>query len=282
MIIDIHCHYTTEPQALLTFRDKQLAGLADPMRKPATTELGISDEQLVQSVQPQLKNQRERGGDLTHLLAARAGHGAPHRHRGGEPRVGAHEQRPHPSHLHAPARQLRAAWASCRSSRRADRELHPGARAPRGPRVRRREPEPDPRAALERPAALPTATGIRSTRSSRARDAGDDPRVDVVQPDVPLHRWRTTSTADTTAFVQLLQKNVFADFPTLKFVIPHGGGAAPYHWGRYRGFGVDQKKPDLVAKLMENVFFDTCVYHLRASSCSRGWCPSTTSSSPPR
>ena len=34
MIIDIHGHYTTEPQPLLAFRDKQLAGLADPMRKP--------------------------------------------------------------------------------------------------------------------------------------------------------------------------------------------------------------------------------------------------------
>ena len=29
MIIDIHGHYTTEPQKLLAFRDKQLAGLAD-------------------------------------------------------------------------------------------------------------------------------------------------------------------------------------------------------------------------------------------------------------
>ena len=34
MIIDIHGHYTTEPQALLTFRDKQLAGLADPRGGP--------------------------------------------------------------------------------------------------------------------------------------------------------------------------------------------------------------------------------------------------------
>ena len=40
----------TEPAALLGFRDKQLAGLADPMRKPATTELNISDEELVRSV----------------------------------------------------------------------------------------------------------------------------------------------------------------------------------------------------------------------------------------
>jgi 4-oxalmesaconate hydratase len=37
MIIDIHGHYTTEPAKLLAFRDKQLAGLADPMCKPATS-----------------------------------------------------------------------------------------------------------------------------------------------------------------------------------------------------------------------------------------------------
>src|SRR5438067_11229983 len=73
MIIDIHGHYTTEPAPLLTFRDKQLAGLADPMRKPATNELGITDEQLVQSVQPQLKLQKERGSDLTIFSPRAAG-----------------------------------------------------------------------------------------------------------------------------------------------------------------------------------------------------------------
>ena len=71
MIIDIHGHYTTEPAALHAFRDKQLAGLADPPRKPATTDLGISDELLVQSVQPQLDFQKERGTDLT-LFSPRA------------------------------------------------------------------------------------------------------------------------------------------------------------------------------------------------------------------
>src|SRR3982750_4221493 len=65
MIIDIHGHYTTEPQPLLSFRDKQLAGLADPMRKPATTELNITDEQPGQSGQAQLKLQPGRGSDLT-------------------------------------------------------------------------------------------------------------------------------------------------------------------------------------------------------------------------
>src|SRR5918998_3319187 len=73
MIIDIHGHYTTEPQALLTFRDKQLAGLADAMRRPTTTDLGITDDQLRESVQPQLKLQKERGSDLTIFSPRAAG-----------------------------------------------------------------------------------------------------------------------------------------------------------------------------------------------------------------
>jgi 4-oxalmesaconate hydratase len=68
--------------------------------------------------------------------------------------------------------------------------------------------------------------------------------------------------ADTTAFMQLLTSDLFKDFPTLKFVIPHGGGAVPYHWGRYRGLAQDMGKPPLKELLLENVFFDTCVYHL--------------------
>lgn len=67
--------------------------------------------------------------------------------------------------------------------------------------------------------------------------------------------------ADTVAFMQLLQGDLFADFPTLKFIIPHGGGAVPYHWGRYRGLADMLKKPALDTHLMRNIFFDTCVYH---------------------
>ena len=37
MIIDIHCHYTTEPQALHVFRDKQLAG-------PVTVRFTVAED----------------------------------------------------------------------------------------------------------------------------------------------------------------------------------------------------------------------------------------------
>jgi 4-oxalmesaconate hydratase len=67
--------------------------------------------------------------------------------------------------------------------------------------------------------------------------------------------------ADTTAFMQLLQGDLFGEFPELRFIIPHGGGAVPYHWGRYRGLADMLGKPDLSTHLMKNVFFDTCVYH---------------------
>jgi 4-oxalmesaconate hydratase len=67
--------------------------------------------------------------------------------------------------------------------------------------------------------------------------------------------------ADTTAFMQLLQGDLFADFPTLRLIIPHGGGAVPYHWGRYRGLADMLGRPRLDTHLMGNVFFDTCVYH---------------------
>jgi 4-oxalmesaconate hydratase len=48
----------------------------------------------------------------------------------------------------------------------------------------------------------------------------------------------------------------------LRFIIPHGGGAVPYHWGRYRGLAQDMKRPLLGEQVLQNVFFDTCVYHL--------------------
>jgi 4-oxalmesaconate hydratase len=67
--------------------------------------------------------------------------------------------------------------------------------------------------------------------------------------------------ADTTAFMQLVQGDLFTDLPGLRLVIPHGGGAVPYHWGRYRGLADMLGQPPVQTNVMGNVFFDTCVYH---------------------
>ena len=63
------------------------------------------------------------------------------------------------------------------------------------------------------------------------------------------------------AFMQLLQSDLFTDFPNLRLVIPHGGGAVPYHWGRFRGLADMLDRPSLQDNVLPNVFFDTCVYH---------------------
>jgi 4-oxalmesaconate hydratase len=68
--------------------------------------------------------------------------------------------------------------------------------------------------------------------------------------------------ADTTAFMQFVQTpQLFKDPPELRFIIPHGGGAVPYHWGRYRGINLNMGRPELDDLVLHNVWFDTCVYH---------------------
>ena len=110
------------------------------------------------------------------------------------------------------------------------------------------------------------ADALAGRRSTAGRyDAASARRtVSVVSPVV--RGGRTTAiiriNGDTTAFMQFLTSDVFRDFPTLKVIIPHGGGAVPYHWGRYRGLAQDMGKPLLKEHLLHNVFFDTCVYHL--------------------
>jgi 4-oxalmesaconate hydratase len=263
MIIDIHCHYTTEPQALLAFRDRQLAGLADPSRKPATTDLGISDEQLLKSVEPQLKNQRERGSDLT-VFSPRASGMA---HHIGNEAVSQEWTRISNDLIHRLATLLPDNFAAV-------------GQLPQFPGVPIENCIPE----LERLVNELGFVGVNLNPDPSGGRWNGPPLYDrywypiyekLCELEVPAMIHVSTScnpnfhftmahylNADTTAFVQLMQKNVFKDFPTMKFVIPHGGGAVPYHWGRYRGFGVDQKKPELVQELMKNVFFDTCVYHL--------------------
>jgi 4-oxalmesaconate hydratase len=65
--------------------------------------------------------------------------------------------------------------------------------------------------------------------------------------------------ADTTAFMQALTSGFLRDFDGLRFIIPHGGGAVPYHWGRFRGMAQDAGWD--FEHLLDHIWFDTCVYH---------------------
>jgi 4-oxalmesaconate hydratase len=262
MIIDIHCHYTTEPQAMQVFRDKQLAGLADALRKPASADLGITDEQLVKSVEPQIAFQKARGSDLT-IFSPRAAGMA---HHVGTEATGKEWSRLSNDLIHRLCTLLPDNFVGV-----GQLPQHPGVPVENCiPELERIVNElgfvgvnvnPDPSGG--RWTGPPLTDRYWYPLYEKLCELRVPAMIHVSSSCNPNFHYTMAHyiNADTTAFVQLLQKNLFEDFPDLKFVIPHGGGAVPFHWGRYRGFGVDQKKPRLAETLLANVFFDTCVYH---------------------
>src|SRR6202163_2981790 len=262
MIIDCHGHYTTAPGELHTFRDAQLAALKSPLA--AAVEMGrISDEQIRDSLEKaQLKLQRERGSDLT-IFSPRAsamGH-----------------------HLGNEATSLQ--WARvCNDLIYRVGQLYPdnfvgACQLPQSPGA-----APSNSAAeLERCVRELGFIGCNLNPDPSGGYWNSPPLTErhwyplyqkMVELDVPAMVHVSASctsnfhatgahylNADTTAFMQFLTSDLFKDFPTLRFIIPHGGGAVPFHWGRYRGLAQDLKRPPL-EELLKNVFFDTCVYHL--------------------
>jgi 4-oxalmesaconate hydratase len=262
MIIDCHGHYTTAPKQLEAYRKRQIDALKDPA--PADKGvLAISDDEIRLSIESaQLKTQRDRGTDVT-IFSPRAS-------------AMAH-------HVGGPITSLH--WSEhCNDLIHRVCTLFPGrfvgvCQLPQSPGVR-----PDNCIAeLERCVNDLGFIGCNLNPDPSGGHWSDPPLTDkwwyplyekMVELDVPgmVHvssscnpNFHATGAhyinADTTAFMQFLTSDLFRDFPKLKFVIPHGGGAVPYHWGRYRGLAQDLKRPPLEELLLDNVFFDTCVYH---------------------
>ncbi|HTT03370.1 MAG TPA: amidohydrolase family protein [Steroidobacteraceae bacterium] len=263
MIIDCHGHYTTAPQALQAYRDTQLAALKTGTRVPAPARLDMSDEQIRDSLEnAQLKLQRARGTDVT-IFSPRASAMAHH--------IG--------------DAVTSADWARvCNDLIHRVCTLYPRnfvgvCQLPQSPGVA----PGGSIAELERCVNELGFVGCNLNPDPSGGHWNSPPLTDrhwyplyekMVELEVPAMVHVSSScnpnfhatgahyiNADTTAFMQFLTSDLFKDFPTLKFVIPHGGGAVPYHWGRYRGLAQDMKRPPLEELLLGNVFFDTCVYH---------------------
>jgi len=263
MIIDCHGHYTTAPPALESWRDRQLAGLADGNRTLPTPAPQISDDQLRETIEKgQLRIQQARGSDLT-IFSPRAA-GMAH---------------------HVGDQKTSEDWTRvCNDLIYRVSEMFPKnfigvCQLPQSPGV-------DPRncvAELERCVNELGFVGCNLNPDPSGGWWKEPPLTDkwwyplyekMVELDVPgmIHVSSSCNpcfhatgahyiNGDTTAFMQLIQGNLFKDFPTLKVIIPHGGGAVPFHWGRYRGLAQMLKKPLLTEHLLKNVYFDTCVYH---------------------
>jgi 4-oxalmesaconate hydratase len=145
------------------------------------------------------------------------------------------------------------------------------------------QPEPRPVGRpLDQPAADRPPLVPHLREDGRVRHPGHDPRQHQLQRVLPHHRRALPQRRHHGLHAVLIQGDLFKDFPTLKFLIPHGGGAVPYHWGRFRGLAQEMKKPLLKDHLLNNVFFDTCVYHQPGIDLLTKVIPVRTSCSPAR
>ena len=262
MIIDCHGHYTTEPAALTEYRREQLAGVESGFA-PSAAAFRVSDDEMREKLESaQLKFMRERGVVLTIFSPRAVGMGH-----------------------HLGTEQTAYHWAQiCNDMIRRVCDLYPDrfvpvCQLPQYPGVEPRKCIPE----LERCVEGMGFIGCNLNPDPSGAMWTDPPMTDkwwyplyekLVELEAPAmihvsgscnpnfhHTGAHYLCGDTTVFMQFLMSDLFSDFPTLKFVIPHGGGAVPFHWGRYRGLAQDMGRPPLEELLLDNVFFDTCVYH---------------------
>jgi predicted TIM-barrel fold metal-dependent hydrolase len=63
---------------------------------------------------------------------------------------------------------------------------------------------------------------------------------------------------ETLAVTGLLQSSVFKDFPDLKLIVSHGGGAVPYQRGRF--YPGAFRQGTTYRDQLRNLYYDTCLY----------------------
>ncbi|QYN33719.1 amidohydrolase [Pseudonocardia sp. DSM 110487] len=63
---------------------------------------------------------------------------------------------------------------------------------------------------------------------------------------------------ETLAVIGLLNSSVLDDFPDLKIIVSHGGGAVPYQRGRFQPGAL--RKGTTFAEQLRRLYYDTCLY----------------------
>lgn len=263
MIIDCHGHYTTAPVSLKKWREAQIANLNSPELGPKVSDLKISDDEIRESIElNQLARMKERGIDVT-ILSPQASFMSHH--------IGDFN--------------TSATWAAiCNELCYRVTQLFPdhfvgAAMLPQSPGVDVHTCFPELRKCISEYGFVgfnlnPDPSGGHWQEPPLGNTYWHPLYEEMVTLDVPAMIHVSTScnecfhttgahylNADTTAFMQCLSSELFTQFPSLRFLIPHGGGAVPYHWGRFKGLAKDMNIPDINEKLLNNIFFDTCVYH---------------------
>ena len=257
MIIDAHAHYTTAPAELQAYRGRQITDLG----KPSRAKLQISDEQLERSMQGQFKRMKESGIDrlLFSPQASAMGH-----------------------HFGSPL--ISRYWTEAcndliaRVARLWPDKISPVCQLPQSPGVAPREWADELDRCVKELGFVscnvnPDAAGGREPLTpSVATDWWYPLWEKLVELDIPctIHASASLNPAmhltnsyyiahHNAAAVEILRSSVFKDFPKLKIIIPHGGGAIPFQWNRQRGMHV-REGLEPFEECARKVYWDMAIY----------------------
>jgi 4-oxalmesaconate hydratase len=257
VIIDIHAHYTSAPPQLDAFRGRQVSEL----NRPRPGNLKISDEEIERSLQGHFRQMRERGIDKLIFTPRASGMG------------------------HELGSELVSRYWSEVNNNLIDRvckmfpdSLIPGCQLPQSPGVSPKNCIPELERCIKELGFVvcninPDVSGGGQPFTPSLGSEWWYPLWEkMVELDVPgmIHASATQHPAqhlngshytnqDNAAVVEVCNSRVFEDFPTLRLIIPHGGGAVPYQFNRHRALHVLEGRPPF-EEVVKHLYFDTAVY----------------------
>ncbi len=257
MIIDVHAHYTQAPAELDAYRGRQLSSL----NRPTRGKVSISDEQILKSVQKNFQQMADKGLDRLVFSPRASGMG----HDFGSELVSRY-------------------WTEVnndlivRVCKMFPDKLVPCCQLPQTPGV-------SPKNCLAELERCVKELGFVACNINPDVSGGVAPLTPslgdewwyplwekMVDLDVPgmIHASSTLNPAlhilgshytnqHNAAVVELCTSRVYDDFPNLKLIIPHGGGAVPYQFNRHRAIHcLENRRP--FEEVVKHVYFDMAIY----------------------
>jgi 4-oxalmesaconate hydratase len=257
MIIDVHAHYTQAPAQLDAYRGRQLSNL----NRPVKGGISVSDEQIIQSVQKNLKQMSDKNLDRLVFSPRASGMG----HDFGSELISRYWTEINNDLIGRVCKMFPDKFVPC-----CQLPQTPGV-SPKncGEELERCVKELGFAACNINP---DVSGGVAPLTPSLGEEWWYPLWEKMVDLDVPgmIHASTTLNPAlhilgshytnqHNAAVVELCNSRVYDDFPTLKLIIPHGGGAVPYQFNRHRALHCREgRKP--FEEVVKHIYFDMAIY----------------------
>jgi 4-oxalmesaconate hydratase len=257
MIIDVHAHYTQAPPQLDAYRGRQVSNIS----RPEKGGIKVTDEQLVKSVQENLKQMADKGLDRLVFSPRASGMG----HDFGNELISRYWTEINNDLIGRVCKLFPDKFVPC-------------CQLPQTPGV-------SPKNCVAELERCVKEMGFVACNINPDVSGGVVPLTPsigsewwyplyekMVELDVPgmIHASSTLNPSlhilgshytnqHNAAVVELCNSRVFDDFPKLKLIIPHGGGAVPYQFNRHRALHQREGRRPF-EEVVRHIYFDMAIY----------------------